>query len=111
VNRDNDNTDRPIAGINDLTRPIASALDSQGRAVINGLKGPDSRLVDLSFRYSLPIRNKIQSVDFFYDIFNIFNRTNLVATNVWGNRSSANFQTPISAQFPRQMQFGIRLMF
>jgi hypothetical protein len=111
VNRDNDNTDRPIAGLNDLTRPIASALDSQGRAVSNGLKGPDSRLVDLSFRYSLPIRNKIQSVDFFYDIFNIFNRTNLVATNVWGNRSSPNFQTPISAQFPRQMQFGIRLMF
>ncbi|MGE0450523.1 MAG: TonB-dependent receptor [Vicinamibacterales bacterium] len=109
VNGDQDNTDRPIAGVDDLTMPIRSALDSQGRAVINGLKGPNSRLVDLSFRYSLPVHNKIQSLDFFYDIFNIFNRTNLVAPT--GNRSSANFMVPIAAQFPRQMQFGIRVMF
>lgn len=109
VNGDQDNNDRPIAGVNDLTMPIRSALDSQGRAVINGMKGVDSRLVDISFRYSLPVRNKIQSLDFFYDIFNIFNRTNLVAPT--GNRSSANFMIPIAAQFPRQMQFGIRVMF
>lgn len=112
VNGDNDDTDRPIAGIDDLTKPIVSPVDSQGRAVINGIKGADSRLVDLSFRYSLPVKRGIQSLDFFYDIFNIFNRTNYaLQANVYGNRSSANFLTPTAAQFPRQMQFGIRVMF
>ena len=51
VNGDGDNNDRPIPGIDDLAFPIRSELDSQGRAVINGLDGPGSFLVDLSFRY------------------------------------------------------------
>jgi hypothetical protein len=109
VNGDQDNNDRPIRGIDDLTRPIGSALDSAGRAVINGLQGPGSLLVDVSFRYSIPVRQGIQSVDLFYDIFNITNRTNLVPPT--GNRASANYMIPTSAQFPRQMQFGIRVMF
>ena len=86
-----------------------SDVDSQGRAVINGLKGPESVLVDLSFRYSLPVRNVLSSVDFFYDIFNLFNRENLVAPS--GNRTSSTFMIPTAAQFPRQMQFGIRVQF
>ena len=44
-----------------------------------------------------------------FDIFNLFNRTNYVPPT--GNRQSANFMIPTSAQFPRQMQFGIRLRF
>jgi len=109
VNGDGDNNDRPIRGIDDLVRPIVSDVDSQGRAVINGLKGPESVLVDLSFRYSLPVRNVLSSVDFFYDIFNLFNRENLVAPS--GNRTSSTFMIPTAAQFPRQMQFGIRVQF
>ncbi len=109
VNGDQDNNDRPVRGVDDLTRPIQSAVDGAGRAVINGLQGPGSLLVDVSFRYSIPVKLGIQSVDLFYDIFNITNRTNLVAPT--GNRSSANFMIPTAAQFPRQMQFGIRVMF
>ena len=109
VNGDLDNNDRPIRGIDDLTRPIGSALDSAGRAVINGLQGPGSLLVDVSFRYSIPVKVGIQSIDLFYDIFNIMNRTNLVPPT--GNRGSANYMVSTAAQFPRQMQFGIRVMF
>jgi hypothetical protein len=109
VNLDGDNNDRPIHGIDDLTRPIESELDANGRAVINGLKGPESVLVDLSFRYALPVNNFLRSVDFFYDIFNLFNRENLVAPS--GNRQSSSFMVPTAAQFPRQMQFGIRVQF
>lgn len=109
VNRDNDNNDRPIRGINDLTRPIQSEVDDQGRAVINGLDGPGSQLIDISFRYQLPFNRGVDSLDLFYDIFNVLNRTNFVPPT--GNRASANFMIPTAAQFPRQMQFGVRVRF
>jgi hypothetical protein len=109
VNGDLDNNDRPIRGIDDLTRPIQSQLDAAGRAVINGLEGPGSFLVDVSFRYSVPMKAGLESVDLFYDIFNLLNRENLV--NPIGDRASPNFMISTAAQFPRQMQFGIRVRF
>ncbi|MBM3818196.1 MAG: TonB-dependent receptor [Acidimicrobiia bacterium] len=109
VNGDLDTNDRPIRGVNDLTLPIRSELDAQGRAVINGLQGPGSFLLDVSFRYSVPLAAGLESVDLFYDIFNILNRENLVAPT--GNRASSSFMVPTAAQFPRQMQFGIRVRF
>jgi outer membrane receptor protein involved in Fe transport len=109
ANNDSDTNDRPIRGIDDLVFPIRSEVDSQGRAVINGLEGPGSFLVDVSFRYQIPISTGLQSIDLFYDVFNILNRENLV--NPTGNRSSSNFMISTAAQFPRQMQFGIRARF
>jgi hypothetical protein len=109
VNGDLDVNDRPVRGVDDPLFPIRSALDSQGRAVINGLEGPGSFLVDVSFRYSVPLANGLDSVDLFYDVFNLLNRENLVAPT--GNRASATFMVPTAAQFPRQMQFGIRVRF
>jgi outer membrane receptor protein involved in Fe transport len=109
VNGDLDNNDRPIAGIDDTAFPIRSELDSQGRAVINGLRGPESVLVDMSFRYQVPIGRGLESLDLFYDIFNVLNRENLV--NPTGNRASSNFMISTAAQFPRQMQFGVRVRF
>ena len=109
VNKDGDNTDRPIKGVNDLTLPIVSAVDAQGRAVINGMPGPGSFLIDMSFRYQFPIKRVLKSVDLFYDVFNILNHVNYVAPT--GNRSSALFNKFVAAQFPRQMQFGIRVRF
>ena len=109
INGDGDNNDRPIGGINDLVIPIRSELDGAGRAVINGLTGPESFLIDMSFRYSIPLKAGFDSLDLFYDIFNVFNRENLVAPS--GNRSSSTFMIPTAAQFARQMQFGIRVRF
>jgi outer membrane receptor protein involved in Fe transport len=77
--------------------------------VINGLEGPNSFLVDMSFRYQLPLGRGLDSLDLFYDIFNVTNRTNFVAPT--GNRSTSTFMIPTAAQFPRQMQFGIRVRF
>jgi hypothetical protein len=109
VNGDLDNNDRPIAGIDDLVRPIVSELDSQGRAVPFGIRGPESVTVDLSIRYQLPLGGRFNSLDFFFDMFNIANRLNEVAPT--GNRQSANFLVATSANFPRQSQLGIRLRF
>jgi hypothetical protein len=109
-NADNDtNNDRPIRGINDLVFPIRSELDSQGRAVINGLEGPGSFLIDVSFRYQVPLGRGLDSLDLFYDIFNLTDRTNYVPPT--GNRRSGSFMIPTAAQFPRQMQFGVRVRF
>lgn len=109
VNGDLDNNDRPIRGIDDLTRPILSELDAAGRAVPFGIRGPGSFLVDLSARYQLPLAGGLDSLDLFLDVFNVFNRLNLVAPT--GNRQSANFNIATSAQFARQMQLGVRLRF
>ena len=103
------NNDRPIKGIDDLTRPIQSPVDANGRAVINGLEGPGSFLIDLSFRYQIPLRAGLQSLDLFYDVFNVINRENLVPPS--GNRASSLFMVSTAAQFPRQMQFGVRVRF
>ena len=109
VNADTENNDRPIQGIDDALFPIRSAVDAQGRAVINGLRGPESVLLDMSFRYQLPLGGGLDSLDLFYDIFNILNRTNLVPPT--GNRASPTFMIATAAQFPRQMQFGVRVRF
>jgi hypothetical protein len=109
VNGDLDSNDRPIRGRDDLTLPIRSAVDEQGRAVVNGLDGPGSFLVDMSFRYAIPFGRGLESLDLFYDIFNLLNRENHVPPT--GNRASPNFMIPTAAQFPRQMQFGVRVRF
>jgi hypothetical protein len=109
VNGDLDNNDRPIAGVDDLIRPIVSELDAQGRAVPFGIRGPESVTVDLSIRYQMPLGGRLDSLDFFFDVFNIANRLNEVAPT--GNRSSRNFLVPTAANFPRQSQLGIRLRF
>ncbi|HSL21181.1 MAG TPA: TonB-dependent receptor [Vicinamibacterales bacterium] len=109
VNRDNDNTDRPIRGVDDATRPILSPVDSQGRAVINGIDGPGSFGLDMSVRYQIPLRAGLDSLDLFYDIFNLTNKENLVPPT--GNRNSSNFMRATAARFARQMQFGVRVRF
>jgi hypothetical protein len=103
------NNDRPIAGIDDLAFPIRSPLDSQGRAVINGLEGPGSLDMNLSFRYSVPLATGASSLDLSFDLFNVLNRMNL--SNPTGNRNSSQFMVPTAAGFARQAQFGVRVRF
>ena len=65
--------------------------------------------VDLSIRYQLPLGGRSNSLDFFFDMFNIANRLNEVAPT--GNRQSPNFLVATAANFPRQSQLGIRFRF
>ena len=41
VNGDRDNVDRPVKGVHDATRPIVSEVDASGRAIRNGIDGPN----------------------------------------------------------------------
>ena len=109
ANADTDsNNDRPVAGVDDRVLPIRSPLDSEGRAVINGIEGPGRFELALSFRYALPLGGA-RNLDLSWDIFNVTNRVNF--ENPTGNRASANFMVPTTVGFPRQMQLGVRFRF
>ena len=108
-NADTDsNNDRPVAGVDDLVRPIESELDGAGRAVINGLEGPERFDFALSFRYAIPLGGA-RNLDLSWDVFNVSNRLNYEPPT--GNRASANFMVPNTVGFPRQMQLGVRFRF
>jgi hypothetical protein len=107
-NRDNDRTDRPIQGLTDGGRAIASEVDSQGRAVPYGIDGPSYFELNFSVRYNIDLGAE-RSIGLFWDMFNVTNRTNL--TPVVSNRASGAFLTSTSAYLPRQMQLGIRFTF
>ena len=66
--------------------------------MINGLEGPGSFLVDMSFRYSVPLARGLESLDLFYVIFNVFNRENLVAPA--GNRASPTYGSSYTSPNP-----------
>ncbi len=107
-NSDQDRNDRPIQGLTDAGRPIQSELDSEGRAVVNGMDGPNYVVLNLSFRYNFEL-NRGMGLGLFWDIYNATNRLNPFQYS--GNRSSSVFGTATSAQFPRQMQLGVRFTF
>ena len=102
VNGDLDNNDRPIAGIDDLLRPIVSELDGQGRAVPYGIRGPESVTVDLSFRYQLPLGGRLDSLDFFFDMFNVVQPPERSGADRQPLSRRTSWCRP-SAQFPRQI--------
>ena len=118
INGDGVNNDRPIEDISNFNTvagvrvfyPILSAKDSTGRAVINGIQGPGSVQVDMSFRYQIHLDPAgRRSLDLFFDIFNVSNQKNIVAP--LGNHASALFMKETSSLFARQMQLGARIRF
>ena len=108
VNRDRDNTDRPMRGVHDAVRPIMSPIDSTGRAVRNGIDGEDLMILDLRLQYlfSLPREGNL---GLFWEIYNATDRVNF--GNPTGNRLSSNFLVPVRANSPRTMQLGVRYTF
>ena len=108
VNADRDNNDRPQTGVHDLTRPILSPLDANGRAIRNGIDGNSTTLVDLQTQYVLRLQQR-QTVGLFFEVYNLFNKENL--GNPTGNRNNANFMIPVEAGTMRSAQLGIRYTF
>jgi hypothetical protein len=108
VNRDNDNFDRPVAGVDDAVRPIVSELDANGRAIRNGIDGEDQLSIDARLQYIWRVA-ATHEVGFFWEIYNLTNRVNF--GNPTGNRNSANFLVPVAANTPRTMQLGFRYTF
>lgn len=110
-NSDSDRSDRPVQGVTDDGLPILSELDSEGRAVINGLEGNSYTTLDMSVRYFLDVARGA-GVTLYFDAFNLTNSENLA--NATGNRQSSFFFDRIStsiAGFPRQMQVGAKVSF
>jgi hypothetical protein len=106
-NGDGDNNDRPIQGINDLTRPILSPLDSNGRAIRNGIDGEKQVLLDARFQYLW--RAQGYETGLFLEIYNLTDQVNY--GNPTGNRNSANYMVRTLAGNPRTVQLGLRLTF
>jgi hypothetical protein len=108
VNGDRDNFERPVRGVHDATRPIVSAVDSNGRAVRNGIEGENHALVDLRLQYVVNLQ-RAQTAGFFFEVYNATNRINYA--NPTGNRRSGNFLVPTVASDMARAQLGVRYTF
>jgi hypothetical protein len=107
TNGDRDTFDRPVAGVDDATRPIRSPLDGSGRAIRNGIDGEDKLILDGRLQYLWRVQRS--ELGLFLEVYNLTNRVNF--DNPTGNRASANFMRPITADSPRTVQLGIRYTF
>jgi hypothetical protein len=107
VNGDGTSNDRPQKGVNDLTLPIRSPLDSRGFAIRNGIAGERKTLLDGRFQYVF--RSGRYQPGFFLEVYNLTNHNNF--GNPTGARNSANFMKEITIDNPRTTQLGFRLLF
>jgi hypothetical protein len=108
ANGDRDNTDRPVKGVNDLTKPILSPLDANGVAIRNGIPGAHKTLLDLRLQYVLRLQNQ-RTAGFFLEVYNALNHVNF--NNVIGNRNASSFGQSVVADAARQLQLGVRYTF
>jgi hypothetical protein len=106
-NGDGTNNDRPRKGVDDLTRPILSALDSRGVAVRNGLQGQRKTLLDGRVQYIWRIQR--YQAGLFLEVYNLTNHVNF--GDPTGARSSSIFMTTVVADNPRTAQLGFRFTF
>jgi hypothetical protein len=106
-NGDGTSNDRPRQGVDDLTRPILSPVDSRGYAIRNGISGERKTILDARFQYVKQIQR--YQAGFFLEVYNLTNHANF--GNPTGARNSANFMKVIVADNPRQAQLGFRLLF
>ncbi|MBI2189749.1 MAG: TonB-dependent receptor [Acidobacteria bacterium] len=107
VNGDGINNDRPVRGVNDLTRPILSEVDAQGTAVRNGIDGPNKVSLDARAQYIW--RFQRTSAGVFLEVYNLTNHVNYGAPT--GNRNSSVFMVPIVTDDPLTAQIGVRFTF
>jgi hypothetical protein len=108
VNGDRDNIDRPLRGVDDLTRPILSPLDANGRAIRNGIDGENTKVLDLQLQYVASLAGR-QTAGFFLEVYNALNSINY--GNPTGNRNNRNFMVPVEAGTMRSAQLGVRYTF
>jgi hypothetical protein len=113
VNGDNapNNPDRPVQGIHDRapfsTRPIASEIGADGRAIRNGIDGEKTVLLDARFQYLWRIQR--YQAGLFWELYNVTNRNNF--GNPTGARNSDEYLIPDEVGAARSMQIGFRLTF
>jgi hypothetical protein len=96
------NTDRPRKGVDDLTRPILSALDSRGVAIRNGLDGQRKTLL---VQYIWRIQRS--QAGLFLEVYNLTNHVKLRRPD--RREKLVDFMTTVVADNPRTAQLGFRL--
>jgi hypothetical protein len=106
--RDGANFDRPMRGRDDGALPIVSAVDANGLAIRNGIKGSNKVLLDLRLQYVARMSGA-QTAGFYWEIYNALDRVNF--GNPVGDRRSPFFMQSIVADLPRTMQLGVRYTF
>ncbi|MGH9256680.1 MAG: TonB-dependent receptor domain-containing protein, partial [Vicinamibacterales bacterium] len=110
VNNDLDNTDRPVKGRNDATRPILSEVDANGYAIHNTMPGHSDYLaVNLRVQYELPLGAMARRLGLYLELYNLTNRNNF--GNPFNERTSTLFNELTSVGAPRTMQLGLRYTF
>jgi hypothetical protein len=107
TNGDGDTNDRPVKGLNDATRPILSPVDSNGRAIRNGIQGEKQMLLDGRFHYLWRIQR--YEAGLFVEVYNLTDQVNF--GNPTGNRNNSNYMVRTVAGDPRTVQLGVRLTF
>lgn len=107
TNGDGISNDRPRQGVDDLTRPIQSALDSRGFAIRNDLEGQRKVLLDGRVQYIWRIQR--YQAGLFLEIYNLTDHANF--GDPTGARNSSNFMRTIVVDNPRTAQLGFRLTF
>ena len=108
ANGDRDNTDRPVKGVDDKTRPILSDVDASGMAVRNGIPGTHKTILDMRLSYVHTLSNQ-RTAGFFLELYNALNHVNF--NNVIGVRNASSFGRSVVADAARSMQIGVRYTF
>jgi Carboxypeptidase regulatory-like domain/TonB dependent receptor len=88
--------------------PQCLTVGTNGNMGRNSFRGPAFKDVDFSVFKNFNIREHLD-LQFRWEIFNLFNRVNLF--NPTGDMGSSQFGRSTAAFAPRQMQFGLKLVF
>ena len=104
-----------FCGANSVTNAGCTPATSAGNAFNGNLgrntfRGPNWRQVDFSLFKDIKAGERF-SFQFRAEAFNIFNRTNLWQPNATFGQAAAVFGLSQSAFFPRQIQFGLKMLF
>ena len=107
TNGDRTTNDRPTRGIDDLTKPIVSPVDSRGVAIRNGLDGQKKVILDGRVQYVWRLQR--YDAGLFLEIYNLTNHVNF--GDPTGARNSSQFLISVVTDDPRTAQLGFRLTF
>ena len=113
-----DNNNRALADAGTFNNPSPGAdadiaqTDQSFDGTLGGATNPSSNVVDMSFRYRIPINAGARNltVTVVADLFNIFDETNFSNLGSTFTTSDA-FLLPSQANSPRQIQLGARVNF
>ena len=98
------------AAVAGCTPPSSAGNAFDGNLGRNTFRGPNFREVDFSLFKNIKLTES-KNIQFRAEGFNIFNRTNLQQPSSRLGQSAGQFGLAQQAYFPREIQFGLKLLF